>query len=162
MQQHFYLIVIYLKSPITFSIALLFSLSFTFLDIRNVRLVGGNSRCAGRVEVLHRGHWGTVCDIGWDLADAAVVCRELDCGEPVDALGDAHFGPGSGPIWTNRSTCIGSESTLKNCGSVEWGIYECDHTKDAGVICSGKLFQTLPCVYIGNNPPAFIFVHPKI
>ncbi|XP_016412850.1 scavenger receptor cysteine-rich type 1 protein M130-like [Sinocyclocheilus rhinocerous] len=106
-------------------------------DIMRVRLVGGNSRCAGRVEVLHRGHWGTVCDIGWDMADAAVVCRELDCGEPVDALGDAHFGPGSGPIWTNCSTCIGSESTLKNCGSVDWGIYDCDHTKDAGVICSG-------------------------
>uniref|UniRef100_A0A8C2IA18 SRCR domain-containing protein n=1 Tax=Cyprinus carpio TaxID=7962 RepID=A0A8C2IA18_CYPCA len=83
----------------------------------NVRLVGGHSRCAGRGEVFHRGQWGTVCDIGWDLADAAVVCRELDCGEPVDALGAAHFGPGSGPIWTNRSTCIGSESTLKNCGS---------------------------------------------
>ncbi len=65
---------------------------------------------------------GTVCDIGWDMADAAVVCREINCGEPVDALGDAHFGPGSGPIWTNRSTCTGSESTLKNCGSVEWGF----------------------------------------
>ncbi|XP_048012236.1 antigen WC1.1-like [Megalobrama amblycephala] len=102
-----------------------------------VRLVGGHSRCAGRVEVLHRGQWGTVCDFGWDLADAAVVCRELDCGEPVDALGGAHFGQGSGSIWTNRSLCTGTESTLKNCGSVNWGVYKCDHTKDAGVICSG-------------------------
>uniref|UniRef100_A0A673HHQ2 SRCR domain-containing protein n=1 Tax=Sinocyclocheilus rhinocerous TaxID=307959 RepID=A0A673HHQ2_9TELE len=126
---------------IIFILCLFFSSSVPiyYIDIMRVRLVGGNSRCAGRVEVLHRGHWGTVCDIGWDMADAAVVCRELDCGEPVDALGDAHFGPGSGPIWTNCSTCIGSESTLKNCGSVDWGIYDCDHTKDAGVICSGKL-----------------------
>ncbi|XP_048011955.1 scavenger receptor cysteine-rich type 1 protein M130-like isoform X2 [Megalobrama amblycephala] len=106
-------------------------------DIMRVRLVGGHSRCAGRVEVHHRGQWGTVCDLGWDMADAAVVCRELDCGEPVDALGGAHFGPGSGSIWTNRSLCTGSESTLKNCGSVIWGLYDCDHTKDAGVICSG-------------------------
>ncbi|XP_048012005.1 scavenger receptor cysteine-rich type 1 protein M130-like [Megalobrama amblycephala] len=110
-------------------------------DIMRVRLVGSHSRCAGRVEVHHRGQWGTVCGVGWDLADAAVVCRELDCGEPVDALGDAHFGPGSGPIWTNRSLCTGSESTLKNCGSVDWGVYDCDHTKDAGVICSGKLLH---------------------
>uniref|UniRef100_A0A9J8D8U0 Si:ch211-161n3.5 n=1 Tax=Cyprinus carpio carpio TaxID=630221 RepID=A0A9J8D8U0_CYPCA len=142
MPQQFYLIVIYLKSPLTFSISHTFSLSFTFIGIRNVRLVGGHSRCAGTVEVLHRGQWGTVCGAGWDMADAAVVCRELDCGEPVDAMYVAR----SGPIWTNRSTCIGSESTLKNCGSVEWGIYDCDHTKDAGVICSGlRLTKNSSC-----------------
>ncbi|KAL0148694.1 hypothetical protein M9458_056021, partial [Cirrhinus mrigala] len=102
----------------------------------NVRLVGGHSRCAGRVEVHHRGQWGTVCDENWDLADAAVVCRELDCGEPVDALIGAHFGQGSGKIWISFVMCTGSESTLKNCGSLGWGDNNCDHSKDAGVICS--------------------------
>uniref|UniRef100_A0A8C1YLN4 Si:ch211-161n3.4 n=1 Tax=Cyprinus carpio TaxID=7962 RepID=A0A8C1YLN4_CYPCA len=106
-------------------------------DKKNVRLVGGNSRCAGRVEILHRGQWGTVCHDFWDLADAAVVCRELDCGEPVDAVSDAHFGPGSGPIWVNTILCAGSESTLKNCGSSGWSIHVCTHSLDAGVICSG-------------------------
>ncbi|XP_051748198.1 scavenger receptor cysteine-rich type 1 protein M130-like [Ctenopharyngodon idella] len=106
-------------------------------DKKNVRLVGGNSRCAGRVEVLHRGQWGTVCHYGWDMADAAVVCRELDCGEPVDALGDAYFGQGSGPIWMYIVLCAGSESTLKNCGAVGWGIHACTHNYDASVICSG-------------------------
>nr|XP_021330839.1 scavenger receptor cysteine-rich type 1 protein M130-like [Danio rerio] len=111
-----------------------------------VRLVGGTDRCSGRVEVLYRGQWGTVCDIGWDMPDATVVCRELDCGEPVDALGNAHFGPGSGPIWMNRLTCSGSEPKLRKCGSVEWGIYHCDHSKDAGVICSGhKLARNSSC-----------------
>ncbi len=112
---------------------------FKTLDHVNVRLIGGHSRCAGRVEVLHRGQWGTVCDDFWDMVDAAVVCRELDCGEPVDALGLAHFGPGSGPIWMVFVRCVGSESTLKDCGSGGWDRSYCNHAKDAGVICSGNI-----------------------
>uniref|UniRef100_A0A8C1XRI0 SRCR domain-containing protein n=1 Tax=Cyprinus carpio TaxID=7962 RepID=A0A8C1XRI0_CYPCA len=123
-------------------------LSVALTDSLNVRLVGGHSRCAGRVEVLHRGQWGTVCDDGWDLADAAVVCRELDCGEPVDALRDAHFGQGSGTIWMSAVLCFGSESTLVYCRSKGWGKHDCDHSKDAGVICSGELFQIITSMII--------------
>ncbi len=112
--------------------------SHTHTDIRNVRLVNGTSRCAGRVEVLHRGQWGTVCGVGWDLADAAVVCRELDCGEPVDALGDDRFGLGSGPILIKNAMCNGSESTLKKCGSMQSSVHDECLDKSAQVICSGK------------------------
>uniref|UniRef100_A0A3B1JHZ6 SRCR domain-containing protein n=1 Tax=Astyanax mexicanus TaxID=7994 RepID=A0A3B1JHZ6_ASTMX len=102
-------------------------------------LVDGGSRCAGRVEVLHRGQWGTVCGDDWDMRDAAVVCRELACGEAVDALSEAHFGSGSGPIWMDDVDCSGSESTLKNCRSAVWGKHDCNKTHNSGVICSGKL-----------------------
>uniref|UniRef100_A0A4W4DT54 SRCR domain-containing protein n=1 Tax=Electrophorus electricus TaxID=8005 RepID=A0A4W4DT54_ELEEL len=103
----------------------------------SVRLMDGGGRCSGRVEVLHRGQWGTVCDDDWDMRDAAVVCRELGCGEAVDVLGNSHFGPGSGPIWMDDVDCTGSESTLKNCTSAGWGKHDCNQTKNAGVICSG-------------------------
>ncbi|KAK3719601.1 hypothetical protein QZH41_015736, partial [Actinostola sp. cb2023] len=37
-----------------------------------VRLAGGRSPNAGRIEVRFHGAWGTVCDDGWDMNDAEV------------------------------------------------------------------------------------------
>ncbi|XP_029107680.1 scavenger receptor cysteine-rich type 1 protein M130-like [Scleropages formosus] len=100
----------------------------------DVRLVNGNSPCEGRVEVFHQGQWGTVCDDYWDMKDAAVVCRQMFCGDAVAALGNGHFGEGEGQIWMDLG-CSGSASTLKECGQprVTSG---CKHYEDAGVICS--------------------------
>ncbi|XP_051745861.1 deleted in malignant brain tumors 1 protein-like [Ctenopharyngodon idella] len=113
--------------------------TLTTSEFKTVRVVNGDSRCAGRVEVHHDGQWGTVCDDGWDIHDAKVVCREIGCGEALEAVRNARFGPGSGPIWLANGACRGSESTLKNCGSGGWGKHYCGHHEDAGVRCSGRL-----------------------
>ncbi|MGH0116184.1 UNVERIFIED_CONTAM: hypothetical protein FKN15_000111 [Acipenser sinensis] len=101
-----------------------------------VRLAGSGSQCAGRVEVYHRGSWGTVCDGSWDLPDADVACRQLGCGPAVQAPVSAAFGEGSGPVWLSDVKCLGNESALWECPSAKWGEQNCRHKKDAGVVCS--------------------------
>nr|XP_033814212.1 scavenger receptor cysteine-rich type 1 protein M130-like [Geotrypetes seraphini] len=105
--------------------------------VSGVKLVDGESSCAGRVEVKYNNTWGTVCDYSWGIEDATVVCRELGCGSAVEAVHGAHFKAGSGPVWLKTVFCSGNETQISQCGSVMSEHYPCDHSQDAGVICSG-------------------------
>ena len=115
--------------------------SFNYGCSANVRLVAGSGSSEGRVEVYHNGEWGTVCDDIWDIANAGVVCRGLGFDAAVEAKTNAFFGQGSGTIWLDNVDCTGSESNLVACSRNEWGMHDCDHGDDAGVVCSGKLIQ---------------------
>ena len=89
------------------------------------------------MEILDQGSWGTICDDGWDLDDARMVCRQLGSGDALNATRSAHFGAGSGPIWLDDVNCTGNESLVWRCPSRGWGRQYCRHKQDAGVICSG-------------------------
>ncbi|XP_051508583.1 uncharacterized protein LOC127414531 [Myxocyprinus asiaticus] len=95
-------------------------------------------RCSGRVEVRHGHQWGTVCQQGWDLEDAAVVCRELDCGFVLDIPNGARFGRASGEVLWRNVKCSGDEFALDLCERIlNDGV--CAHNENAAVECTGKL-----------------------
>ncbi|XP_014002891.1 uncharacterized protein isoform X2 [Salmo salar] len=104
-----------------------------------IRLVRGDSDCAGRVELLQGEQWGTVCDEGWDLKDADVLCKELGCGLADKAVRRAAFGRGTGEIWLRHVKCSGHEASLTRCPRVDNGNPTCTHDNDAGVKCSGAM-----------------------
>ncbi|XP_036801680.1 deleted in malignant brain tumors 1 protein [Oncorhynchus mykiss] len=106
--------------------------------ISRVRLVNGPNNCSGRVEVFDSGQWGTVCDDDWDQRDAQVMCRELGCGEALEAFGSARFGKGSGSISLDDLACSGSEVSLLQCPHSGLGNHDCGHHEDAGVTCAGS------------------------
>ncbi|XP_059364257.1 T-cell differentiation antigen CD6-like isoform X5 [Carassius carassius] len=102
-----------------------------------VQLVGGSDRCAGRVELLHSGKWGTVCDDDFDNCSQRLVCAQLRCGSPIR---EGFFGPGTGPIYISQMKCNGSESSLWECDSIKTTASNyCGHKEDAGVVCSESM-----------------------
>ena len=108
--------------------------------------MGGNTSLEGRVEVFLLGHWGTVCDYDWGLADAIVVCRQLGYPRAIEAPINAAFGAGSGPSWYYSVSCVGTELNLNQCSRSSYHFGSaCSHSNDAGVVCSSEC-QSTPCI----------------
>ena len=103
-----------------------------------IRLAGGNFQTYGRVEIFFNGEWGTVCDDGWNYAEATVVCRQLGFYSSRSAYGSARYGQGTGPIWLSRLSCSGDESNLIDCSQLSVKTKNCTHSDDASVVCYGN------------------------
>lgn len=64
---------------------------------KKLRLVGPASRPEeGRLEVLHQGQWGTVCDDDFTLQEATVACRQLGFESALTWAHSAKYGQGEG------------------------------------------------------------------
>lgn len=92
----------------------------------------------GRVEVYYSGEWGTVCDDDFSIHAAKVVCRELGYMEAISWAPSSKYGRGDGRIWLDNVHCTGKEQTLAQCSSNGFGVSDCKHTEDVGVVCSDK------------------------
>ncbi|XP_064417053.1 neurotrypsin isoform X2 [Latimeria chalumnae] len=103
-----------------------------------IRLMDGENKKEGRVEIFINGQWGTICDDGWTDKDAAVVCRQLGYKGPAKARTMAYFGEGKGPIHVDNIKCTGNERSLADCIKQDIGTHNCRHSEDAGVICDFK------------------------
>uniref|UniRef100_A0A8K9V3N8 SRCR domain-containing protein n=1 Tax=Oncorhynchus mykiss TaxID=8022 RepID=A0A8K9V3N8_ONCMY len=117
----------------------------------SVRLVNGTTSCSGTVEVFYRGEWLSLCSSWWRMiGEVKVVCRELDCGNPV--------AESRGPLIEDGrrgvrlfSICSGDESSIRQCDNIEahgvcYGGYyrhvicsESVRLVDGAGLCSGRV-----------------------
>lgn len=106
----------------------------------------GPNAATGRLEVLHDGRWGSVCDDSFTDAEASVACRQLGLGGSGTAYPSAPFGYSPGPIWLEMLGCTGSEAALEQCAHKGWNVTDCSHAEDVGVTCNSTPFSKFACM----------------
>merc|ERR1712018_1048295 len=122
-----------------------------------IRLADGTNEYEGRLEILFRGEWGTVCQDSFEMEDAQVACKMLGLGRAigfVDQYRWPNFGPGSGKVWFDDLMCTGEESNLFDCVHRGVGNGDCNHNNDVGVVCEQ------PCYDVDANFKGKAVVEP--
>lgn len=106
-----------------------------------VRLLGGRTEHEGRLQVMVDGKWGTVCDYGWTIIDAALVCHQLGLAlNPNDWRLERSEIPGAGTqedILLSHVRCTEHDTDITKCRSERKIEFEnsCTHDMDVGVRC---------------------------
>jgi len=103
-------------------------------SVTPVRLVGGSSS-RGRLEVLHDGIWGTVCEDFFTAAAANVVCNMLGLGSGTK-IDSSNYTGNHGPVWLDDVRCSGTETDIAECSHRGWGVHNCEHHEVVAVSCA--------------------------
>ena len=96
---------------------------------------GAVRQTSGFLEVFHMGEWRGVCDDGFDVNDAAVICRQLGTPTISEPLISASLS-GSGAFWVDDLACIGEEFNIAACESSMWGVENCSDGEHVLVTCN--------------------------
>lgn len=65
------------------------------------------------------------------------------------AYSSAMYGPGSGPIFMDKLSCGGTESSLLECRALApIGVHQCEHSEDASVFCEGQIFKLNKSIHL--------------
>lgn len=94
------------------------------------------------------------------MQEAAVACRQMNCGNPLAVKYKAFFGKGQDQVWLDDVECTGHEKTLSDCPHRGFGENDCDHNEDAGIVCSGNTYFIV-CFYAFFLKITFANVHLK-
>ncbi|XP_030841141.1 lysyl oxidase-like 2 isoform X1 [Strongylocentrotus purpuratus] len=110
------------------------------------RLADGMHPWEGRVEVsMHGGSWGTVCDDGFNMNAANVVCKMVGYKKAVQYFfGSSQFGRGPGRILLDEVECLGTEKNLLACEHNPIGVTDCSHSEDVGIRCIDVVRKVTP------------------
>ncbi|XP_064596188.1 deleted in malignant brain tumors 1 protein-like isoform X3 [Liolophura sinensis] len=112
---------------------------------------GNNESLTGRLEVFYNNIWGTVCDDSFTLNTARVICSLLGFSSGYQVV-NSRFGAGSGQIWLDDVVCSGGETDISQCSHNAWGVNNCHHNEDVGLVCLNTLETPLKLVNgFGNN-----------
>ncbi|KAK2582941.1 hypothetical protein KPH14_009002 [Odynerus spinipes] len=104
----------------------------------DIRLAGSDNPEEGRIEVKIWGEWGQVCDDGFGMINAEVICKEL--GFPLGALKvkpGGFYGNLDPPhvFKVDQLKCRGNETSLRECDFDGWGVHDCAPEEAVGVVC---------------------------
>ncbi|XP_067648737.1 uncharacterized protein [Haliotis asinina] len=101
-----------------------------------ITLVDGRNVNEGRVEIYHKGQWGTLCNTSLGHTDASAICRHLGYLGGI-AAGRGQFGSGSGINWDFNVTCL--RTFQCPAISLDNEAKSCSHHGDFAVICDHML-----------------------
>ena len=116
----------------------------------SVRLVGFDGT-RGEVETYNKTdrQWRPLCDDGWNLKSATVVCRQLNLGPPISIYSHArtvviynHYGMDSNEYGIVNLICNGTESSITECQYTSYSnnTHGCHQNETAGIVCGPSMY----------------------